>query len=452
MTIRGGGRPREVHDQAHPYTPDDFAEGPPEPVPARQASSRAYNGRGVALGNGRSGAGRFGFLRFLVFLLVLAGLVLAVLLTVLRPLASGAIIDWAANNPTALGIPFVADMVRADLGDKLTTAPSDDPTQQQFVVAEGDTAATIADKLQTQGFLKDPRAFVFLVTQQNLGSKLQAGTYVLRKNMTPPEIVQGLLTAKVTTIVVQLREGLRLEQITAKLETLPLQMDIEAFYQEATHPPAALLSDYPWLKLPKGATLEGFLGAATYTVQPDIKPDELIRQMLDTFYEQVGPDRMNVAESRGLSFYQVVTLASLVEKEAVVNEERPLIAGVYQNRLNRKMVLNADPSLLYAHDTLQLKAMPLSQWTSYAFWAPWGAKFDQVEFPADLVGYQTYTQGGLMPSPICTPTAASIDAALKPDTKAGYLFFVAKNDGSHTHAFARTYQEHLANLSKYGYR
>ena len=133
-------------------------------------------------------------------------------------------------------------------------------------------------------------------------------------------------------------------------------------------------------------------------------------------------------------------------------EERPLIAGVYQNRLTRKMVLNADPSLLYAHDMLQLKAMPIADWTSYAFWSPWGARFDQVQFPAELAGYQTYTHGGLMPSPICTPTAASIDAALKPDTKAGYLYFVAKNDGSHTHAFARTYAEHQANLRKYGYR
>jgi UPF0755 protein len=452
LTIRGGGRPRDVRDQAHPLTSDDYPDRPPDPLAARQPGPRTFNGRSIALGNGRSGVGHLGFLRFLVFLLVLAGLVLAVLLTVLRPLVSGAIIDWAADNPTALSIPFVADMVRADLGDKLTTAPSDDPTQQQFVVADGDTAATIADKLKTQGFIQDPRAFVFLVTQQNLGAKLQAGTYVLRKNMTPQEVVQGLLTANVTTVVVQLREGLRLEQITAKLETLPLQMDVEAFYQEATHPPATLLSDYPWLRLPKGATLEGFLGAATYTVQPDVKPDDLIRQMLDTFYEQVGPDRMNVAKARGLSFYQVMTLASLVEKEAVVDDERPLIAGVYQNRLNRKMVLNADPSLLYAHDTLQLKAMPIAQWTSYAFWSPWGAKFDQVEFPAELAGYQTYTQGGLMPSPICTPTAASIDAALKPNTKAGYLFFVAKNDGSHTHAFARTYQEHQANLIKYGYR
>jgi UPF0755 protein len=452
LTIRGGGRPRDSRDQAHPITPEEFADRQGETVGARSTSGKPLNGRALVVGGSRSNGSHLGFLRFLVFLVVLAGIVLTVLLTVLRPVVSNAVIDWAADNPTALSIPFVADMVRADLGDKLTKAPSDDPAQQQFVVVDGDTAATIADKLKEQGFLQDPRAFVFLVTQQNVSAKLEAGAYVLRKNMTPQEVVQGLLQAKVTTVVVQLREGLRLEQITAKLETLPLQMDFNAFYQEASHPPATLLADYPWLKLPKGASLEGFLGAATYTVQPDVKADDLIRQMLDTFYGQVGADRMNVAKTRGLSFYQVVTLASLVEKEAVVDQERPLIAGVYQNRLNRKMVLNADPSLLYAHDTMQLTAMPLAEWTGYEFWAPWGARFDQVEFPPELAGYQTYVQGGLMPSPICTPTVASIDAALKPDTKAGYLFFVAKNDGSHTHAFARTYQEHLANLSKYGYR
>ncbi|TMG24919.1 MAG: endolytic transglycosylase MltG [Chloroflexi bacterium] len=451
MTLRGGGRPR-LRDQAHPLDAEDIGR-PSDPVVAPSAGppTNGWNGRGRPIRNGSTGS-RFGLIRFLVFVVVLAALVLTALLTVLRPLFADAVISWAADNPSALSVPFVADMVRSDLGDKLTQAPSDDPLQRDFVVADGDTAGAIASKLASEGYLRDPRAFVFLVTEQKLSSQLKAGTFLLRRNMTPQQLVEGLLNAPVTTVVVQLREGLRLEQVTTKLETLPLEMNVADFYKEATSPPQALLSDYPWLKLPQGASLEGFLAPATYTVAPDVTPDALIRMMLDAFYRQIGPDRMTVPKARGMTFYQVLTLASLVEKEAVIDAERPLIAGVYQNRLNHKMLLNADPSVYYGHDTIELKKLALEQWTNYSFWSPLGTRLDGVQFPPELAGYQTYVNRGLMPGPICTPTAASIDAALQPDTKTGYLYFVAKNDGSHEHAFARTLAEHEANLTKYGYR
>ena len=96
--------------------------------------------------------------------------------------------------------------------------------------------------------------------------------------------------------------------------------------------------------------------------------------------------------------------------------------------------------------------MDIGKWTEYTFWAPLGSPLKDVHLPSALQGYQTYQTPGLIPGPICTPTAASIDAALHPNTKKGYLFFVAKGDGSNTHAFARTQAEHDANLHKYGYR
>jgi UPF0755 protein len=242
--------------------------------------------------------------------------------------------------------------------------------------------------------------------------------------------------------------------VVAKLETLPVTMDVGQFYQLAKHPTPTILAANPWLVLPKGASLEGFLAPATYHVLPDITPEQLIDKMLDTFYQQVGPGRMQVAKSRGLTFYQVVTLASLVEHEAILDSERPLIAGVYQNRLNPARwptgLLQADPTVIYGHDTLALADMPLTKWTQYVFWAP----FDQLssaKFPAALQGYQTYQTKGLPPGPISTPSVGSIDAALKPTTASGYLFFLAKHDGSDGHAFAKTQAEHERNLRKYGY-
>jgi UPF0755 protein len=471
VTIRGNRSPRGSRDQpdplrqAHPIAEEQAPVAPPPPPDRSSLRPRSDDGNGRSKGyvNGNlyaDGRGRrrrgSGIFRFLVFALILGALVLGTLATVLRPLVASAVVDWAAENPSALGIPFVADLVRESLGDSLTKAPSVESAPVPFVVAPGDTASGIADRLKTQSFLLDRRAFVFLAIRQNLSGKLQAGTFLLRRNMTPQELVEALLEGKSLTIQLQFREGLRLEQMTAKLETLPVTMDVQKFYELVKHPTAAILAAHPWLQLPKGASLEGYLYPATYTVLPSVSPEELVTQMLDTFYQTMGPDRLNVPKARGMTFYEVLTLASLVEQEAAVDQERPIIAGVYQNRLNPKLfptgLLEADPTVLYGNDSQQLAKMPLPSWTSYVFWAPIHQPLNTVTLPDALIGYQTYTHKGLMPGPICTPTVASVDAALHPDTKTGYLFFVAKGDGSNTHAFAKTYKEHQANLVKYGYR
>ncbi len=402
--------------------------------------------------------GRPGAVRFLAFALGPALIVLILLVTVGRPLLTSAVINWAGTNPQALSIPFVSDLVRENLGSKLTTAPSNDASEVEFFVQPGDTAAAIAQHLADQGFVVDARAFVFVSYERKIADTWLAGRYVLRRNMTPDELVQTIQAGPPADPVVSigLREGLRLEQITALLEKLHeqqgLEMDPQAFYDIVKHPPADLLAQYPWLHLPSGASLEGFLGAATYRVKPDVAPEALVKMLIDHFYESVGADRLSVPKARGLTFYQVLTLASIIEQEAVVDDERPLIAGVYQNRLTKKMTFDADPTVIYANDTTQLAALPFEKWVQFSFWnLPQGTSMQNVQVDPSLAGYQTYRHAGLPPGPICTPTAASIDAALEPDTKAGYLYFVARNDGSHTHAFAKTYAEHLANLRKYGY-
>jgi peptidoglycan lytic transglycosylase G len=458
MTMRGGGRPRgrgpaylgdvDIDEEHYARAPEPARTGrrgraPQPPRAGGRPPQAPRDGRGFGLG---------GLLRLLLFMGVLAGIVIIVGLTVLRPVVARAVVDWASDNPSALGLPFVKELVREDLGPVLTEPASSDAAQLEFTVADGDSAALIAGRLQEQGFLRDARAFVFISTEKDLADKLEAGTYILRKNMTPDEVVNALLVSKDVAVSIGLREGLRLEQITAKLQTLPLTMDVQAFYDEAKKPPKALLDDYSWLDLPKGASLEGFLAPATYRVLPDVTPDELIRRMLDRFEEAVGPDRLKVAKSRGLTFYQVLTLASIVEREAVVDEERPLIAGVYENRLdNAPFILNADPTVLYANDTMELGKLKFPEWKDYAFWSPPGGALKDIVLPEALAGYQSYVVGGLPPGPICTPTVASIDAALEPNDKTGYFFFVAIPDGGGKHAFAKTYKEHQANLKKYGY-
>jgi UPF0755 protein len=235
-------------------------------------------------------------------------------------------------------------------------------------------------------------------------------------------------------------------------------MDVHRFYDLAKHPPATLIADYPWLQdlnLPKGASLEGFLYPGVYSVKPNVTPEELIGLMLDKFHTTVTDARMAVPKARGMTFYQVLTLASIVEREAVLDEERPIIAGVYQNRLNGKgaiQILNADPVVFYAVDTVALDKLAFMDWQKYVFWKPPGVALGEVALPPDLAGYQSYRLKGLPPGPICTPTIRSIDAALAPDTTGRYFYFLASPDGGGKHVFAHNLKEHDANRAKYGYK
>ena len=457
MTIRKGGRPRDGRaTPARSYEPDAYAT---DSVPEYSEAVQVGRGGRGGGGGGGAGSGLIGLLKFLIFAIVLSVVVLAVALTALRPAVSSAIMAIADDNPAALRLPFVEDVVRENLGAALTTPASTDPSQIEFLVEAGDTARSIGARLEAEGLLSDSRAFVFISTDRALTGALQQGTFVLRKNMTPDQLVSALLAPpEVKFVDIGLRTGLRMEQVVAKLETLPLQMDVSDFYDIVSSPPAALVADYPWLKTiladaPKGASLEGFLWPATYRVLPDTTPEELVRLMLDKFAKNVGPERMAVAKDRGLDFYEILVLASIVEREAQLPEEKPLIAGVYANRLDPKKwpigLLQSDPTILYIHDSLELAKIPLKDWTKYIFWAPIKGGLTDAALPAELVAYNSYKSQGLPPGPISTPTLTSIDAALEPQTEDGYLFFLAKGDGTGTTAFAKTLKEHEANVKKY---
>jgi len=474
VTIRGGGSPRDGGGpdggssnrgvrQAHPQGEipvskvpiDDDHYARPQASGHAAASPAWTSGRLESRGGGR-GSGLGGLLRLTLFIVILAAVVLVAALTVLRPVISHAVVDYATKNPGALKLPFVADLVREDLGTALTNAPSTDATEVKFDVVDGDTAQSIATRLQQDGLLLDARSVVFIATEQGLTTSLQSGTYFLRPNMTPQQIVTSLLVSHQVAVAIFLRPSLRLEQITAKLQTVDgLTMDIKAFYDEVKHPPASLLSDYPWLTsvLPKGASLEGFLAAATYTVPPDITADDFVRMLLDTWHQQVGAELLNVPAARGMTFYQVLSLASIVERETGNDPDRAKIAGVYVNRSkpNHETAgfLGSDPTIFYVHDSLELAAMPLGQWQQYVFWAPLPKNTTlPATLPADLAGYNTYTSKGLIPGPICTPSVASIQAALNPDTSGGYYYFLATKTGATV--YAKTYAQHQANILKYG--
>ena len=472
MTQRGrykprGGESRGVQgDQARrildtgwdDYLPPDAEEAASGRHPSRLDTRRNYR-------KGRSG-GPGHFLRFALFATLLGGLVAGALYYVARPIVVNGIVDWAAENPTALSLPFVSDVVRGALSSSISE-PVDaaDTTAVVVVIEPGATPRGIADQLLQAGLIKDPRAFVFEAITKGVTEKFQVGRHVVSKSMTVDQMIVVLTTPPVAPPTVRLtfREGLRIEQMVALLEykeanpddrSAPLRMNVSQFYQLALHPPSEVVAQYPWLKLPAGGSLEGFLFPATYEIKPDASPDMLITMLLDAFASHAPPDLLKLPPDE---IYQKVQIASLVETEARVEDDRALVAGVYVNRLNPKMwptgLLNADPTLNYANDSVWLQSNPIETWVGYTFWNPITATgpLSQVVFPDSLAAFNTYHHAGLPPNPICSPSGPSLVAAMKPDTAEGYLYFLAKNDGSGTHAFAKTQAEHNANLKKYGY-
>jgi UPF0755 protein len=411
--------------------------------------------------------GLWGLLRFVLFLLILAVVVLAVMMTVARPMVRMLVVPLAEDNPGALRIGLVQDLVREDLGAQLTQPAGNDATSVEFLVESGDTPATLAPRLEADGIITSQRAFLFEARMNDLGAQLNAGRFALALNLTPAEVVDGLVNNRIViaTVAVTFREGLRIEQMAAKLQTVTgSQVDAKAFYDLAMKPTDSVLGDYPWLLdekvRPKGSSLEGFLYPATYTLRVgDATPttaEDLVRMMLDAFYERVGPERLEVPAERGLTFHQVLTLASIVEREAVLDDERPLIAGVYQNRIDRVPsvkhgLLQADPTVIYAVDTVNLGEYG-PDWVSYLFWTvPKEGSLKDQPLPESLAGYNTYVVQGLPPGPIATPSLASLDAALVPNTKIGYTYFVAIPEGKGAHDFSKSLAEHEKKLKKYGY-
>ena len=434
---------------------DDFDE--PDVAP-RLEPQRDYK---------RSRWRRRDFLKFAVFFAVIVSLVGGGLYYVVRPAVVHGIVDWAAENPTALHIPWVAGLVRSELHNAIVTpVDAGDTSSHAFTVTPGDTPKEIAQRLVKLSLISDERAFVFRSIERGLTGGFIADDYTLNKSMTVDQIITLLTTPKPTppTVRVTFKEGDRIEQMAAVLEikeanpddaSVVLQMDVKQFYQLATHPPADLVAEFPWLKLPTGASLEGFLFPDTYVVGPDIAPRDFIERMLRNFRAKAPAGLFAMSPTE---MYQTVQVASIVEKEAAVDFERPIIAGVYVNRLNIKLwptkLLEADPTVKYANDGVWLSepGHPMETWIQYIFWGNIGtADYGKLTFAKPWDVYNSYTHKGLPPTPICSPGAASLQGALTPDIADGYLYFVAKNDGSKTHAFARTLAEHEANLQLYGY-
>jgi peptidoglycan lytic transglycosylase G len=316
----------------------------------------------------------------------------------------------------------------------------------ELTVNQGDSTSMIATNLRAAGLIRQPLLFTMLVRSQGLDGKLQAGTFRLRPNMTMSQIISALqITVKIEEVQVTIREGLRLEEIAETIGDAGLPNVSQAAFLAAARDGAHFKSQYALLEsLPEGATLEGYLFPDTYRFAKTATAEDIITIMLDRFQEQykIFETSVTVARSDGtpMDVHSVVTMASIVQREAARADEMPKIAAVFWNRLKPENEgefgggrLGADPTVQY------LLGQEGNWWPKLDTYTT--EQINAVGANTDRAAYNTRSNGGLPPGPISAPGLDALEAAARPDASAQYLYFVASCDDPGAHKFATTNAE-----------
>ena len=287
-----------------------------------------------------------------------------------------------------------------------------------FEVPIGSSSRAIAKRLVEQKFIRSEHAFRIIVRYRGTGKRLRAGTYALRRNMTLRHIIDEFEKGQVTLVSLTVPEGLTTSAIAQLWETTGF--GTATAFREATELPR-LLKQYGL----EGKTVEGYLFPNTYKFAKGTTAETAVEMMLSEFKQRWTETFDKEAENLGLTQHEIITLASVIEKEAQSKSERPRIASVFHNRLKQKWRLQADPTVLYAlgNPKRLLTRADLS-----------------VDSP-----YNTYKHRGLPPGPIANPGIDSIIATLRPE-KTDYFYFVAIGKGKHH--FSKTLSEHNRMIRK----
>lgn len=287
-------------------------------------------------------------------------------------------------------------------------------------IERGSRLTSILRQLTREGVLRDE--WIPLIYMKLLRSRdsLKAGVYEFKEPMAPIEVIEKLARGEVVLRTVTIREGLDRFAVGKLFAAAGLGTEEE--WEKATEN-ADLVRDIA----PNAESLEGYLFPDTYKFDPGTSAAEITRTMVGNFRKNFGGELALI--SNGLDPHQTVTLASIVETEARLPNERPVVASVYLNRVRRRMLLGADPTVIYA---LKLADR-------------WDGNIRKGDLQIDSP-YNTYKTPGLPPGPVANPGLASLRAAAAPATTP-YLYFVARNDGSHV--FATNLAEHNRNVEKF---
>ena len=342
-----------------------------------------------------------------------------------RPLATDAIVQAADDHDTLLRQSAVRAIIGPSVAPLLDAPTDPNGKPVDFTVRRGATASQIAADLLSAGLVKSTLAFKFALYESGTENALQSGTYRVSAALSPRDLATLFQKAPGDQTALRIIEGWRLTEVATAVNKAFPSISAKDFTAAAV---VGTRNNFVLAGLDPKASLEGFLFPDTYFLRPTATADEIVAILLDTFETKAGPALRSASADRKVPIYEMVKLASIVEREARDRKESPLIAGLYQHRLDISMKLDADPTIQYAKgnwDELSLDDLKLAS------------------------PYNTYLNPGLPPSPICNPGLAALQAAAQPE-KTDYLFFVAKGDGTGDHAFAKTIEEQEANRIKYG--
>ena len=295
-----------------------------------------------------------------------------------------------------------------------------------FRIEPGESTSSMCNRLQSEGFISSAGAFCNYLLYSGLDTSIQAGEFMLSAALSPLEISQALQDVTPADVPFGVLAGWRMEELAAVLPTSGLSINPEDFLATTrTHPQGYTFSD----DMPDTASFEGFLFPGVYDLSRDTTAAELVATLADHFDTQVTDDLRQGFANQGLSIFQAVTLASIVEREAILDDEMPTIASVFLNRLASGMKLDSDPTVQYAAGFTPAQN---TWWINPV-----------IDTSLDSP-YNTYLHPGLPPGPISNPGLAALRAVAFP-AQTGYYYFRAACDHSGRHRFAVTYEEHKAN-------
>lgn len=314
-------------------------------------------------------------------------------------------------------------LARSDL-----TSPANSASDSQaFTIYPGESVNSVGLRLEQAGLVKSAAAFRLYLIYAGLDTNLQAGDYELSPGWTTLEMAQKLQDATPLEVTFVVLPGWRAEEIAASLPTSGLSIQPGDFLNAINHPPAEIVN---LLGVPV-ESLEGFLLPGDYRLLRTTDLNSLLRVLVLGFSTHLSAELRTGFEQHGLTIAQAVTLASIVQREAMVADEAPMIASVFYNRLAAGMKLDSDPTVQYALGYNQSQS---TWWTNPLTLAD----LDTVS------AYNTYLNPGLPPGPISNPGLEALQAVAYP-ANSPYYYFRARCDGSGLHNFAKSFDEHLQN-------
>lgn len=307
-------------------------------------------------------------------------------------------------------------------------APNGDNTTRLFLINPGQSVKSIGAALYNQGFIRNKTLFYIRVRIKGIISPLKAGAFKLTTSQTLPEIIDALETQNGTAnqVKVTIPEGLSLSEIATTLEENSIISANRFLNYVQTASKESLEKKYPFLSECPTQNLEGYLFPDTYKILPGQTSALILEHFLREFNNKIWSIWKNTPHGTTLTFHQTLTLASLVEKEAISEAEMGTIAGVFYNRLQKRILLGSDPTVAYALNE------PRKKWIYL--------KDLKIDSP-----YNTYKYRGLPPTPIASPGVKAFEAALNPE-KTDYLYFVSNQDG--THSFTTNFKDHIKMKNK----